>query len=184
MAIMEASSKAWRVLESREILDVPDRARITVETVELPDGRVVDDYWQIALNDFVVIYAETQAGEVLLIELYRHGPRRHGLEFVAGRLNKGESPLAAAQREILEETGYRSDRWEALGSYVVSGTQGLGTGHLFRAYDAVKVQEPCSDDLEETRVLLVSRERLREAVRGNEFLTLYHLALLGAAFYR
>jgi ADP-ribose pyrophosphatase len=181
---MEMPPKAWRVLATREVLDVPGRAHITVETVELPDGRIVDDYWQIKLSDFVVIYAEIPSGEILLLELYRHGPRRTGLEFVAGRLNDGEDPMAAAQRELLEETGYRSDRWEALGSYIVSGTQGLGTGHLFRAYDVEKVQEPFSGDLEEARVLLISPDRLRQAVRDNEFITLYQLAALGAAFCR
>jgi ADP-ribose pyrophosphatase len=181
---MDKPPKAWRILDTREVLDVPGRARITIETVELPDGRIVDDYWQIALSDFVVVYAETATGEILLIELYRHGPRRHGLEFVAGRLNPGEDPLGAAQRELLEETGYRSDRWDALGSYVVSGTQGLGTGHLFRCSGAVKVKEPCSGDLEDSHVLLISHERLRQAVRENEFLTLYQLAALGAAFCR
>ena len=171
----------WRVLSARELLHIPGRARVTVEAVELPGGRVVDDYVQVALNDFVVILAETENAETILLRMYRHGARRSGLELPAGCVDDGEEPLHAAKRELLEETGYVSERWEALGSYVLSGTQGGGTGHLFRAYDAMRVQEPSSGDLEIASVETVSAERLRRAIRGHEFLTLSHLATIAAA---
>ncbi len=170
------------VLESREIFNLPVWALISVDTVALPSGQIVDDYWQIKLH-VSVVYAQTQNGEILLLEEYRHGARRCGLEFPAGRLEEGEDPLMAAQRELLEETGYHSEQWESLGSYALSSTQGVGVGHVFRADGAVHVQEPCSGDLEIVQLQLVSKDRLRQTVRNGEFTTLYHLAVIGAALF-
>ena len=132
----------WRVVARREVFVVPGQISVAVEAVELPDGRRVDDYWQIKLADFVVVFAETAGGEIICLRQYRHGPRRQSLELVAGRIDGGEDPLAAARRELLEESGYVSRHWEALGAFTVSATQGIATAYLFRAAHAVAQQAP------------------------------------------
>ena len=66
----------------------------------------------------------------------------------SGLIEDGEAPLAAAQRELLEETGYRSDRWTPLGSFVVNSNYGAGRVHAFLAVDVERVSEPNSGDLE------------------------------------
>jgi ADP-ribose pyrophosphatase len=103
-------------------------------------------YWQIKLADFVVVFAETEAGEIVCLRQYRHGLRRESLELVAGRIDGDDAPLATARRELLEESGYVSEHREDLGAFTVSATQGIATAYLFRARQAVKRQEPCSGD--------------------------------------
>jgi ADP-ribose pyrophosphatase len=171
----------WRVVGRREVFSVPGKISVSVERVELPDGRLVDDYWQIKLADFVVVFAETGAGEVVCLRQYRHGPRRESLELVAGRIDGGDAPLATARRELLEETGYVSEHWEALGTFTVSATQGIATAYLFRARRAVKRQQPCSGDLEEAAVELLTRDQLVAAMRRGEVVTGSHLAALAVA---
>src|SRR5579883_2350971 len=124
MKINAQSFRPWRTLDRREVLSVPGRLTVTVETVELPDGRVIDDYWQVTAQPYVVVFAETTDGKVICQRQYRHGPRRVNLELVAGQIETGEEPLHAAQRELLEEAGYASTAWEALGAYVASASQG------------------------------------------------------------
>lgn len=171
----------WRVVERREVFAAPGQISIAVETVELPDGRRVDDYWQIKLADFVVVFAETAAGAIICLRQYRHGPRRQSLELVAGRIDGDEDPLAAARRELLEESGYVSQHWEALGSFTVSATQGIATAYLFRAGRAVAQQAPCSGDLEDAIVELLAPGQLIAALRRGEIVTGAHLAALAVA---
>ena len=49
---------------------------------------------------------------VLLERQYRHAARQYLWELPAGRIDEGEKPLAAARRELIEETGFRADRWK------------------------------------------------------------------------
>jgi len=86
----------------------------------------------------------------------------------AGRVEGTETPLETARRELLEETGYQSDDWELLGSCVRSTNQHIATEYVFRPRNAVKTQEPCSGDLEDARVELLTRCALIEAVRSGE----------------
>jgi len=171
MKIKAQSFHPWRTLARREVLSVPGRLAVSVETVELPDGRIIDDYWQVTAHPYVVVFAETTDGKVICLRQYRHGPRRVNLELIAGQIEDGEDPLAAARRELLEEAGHTSGAWEPLGAYVASANQGSGTAHYFRARGAVKVQEPASGDLEESELLLLTREELVAELRQGAFAT-------------
>lgn len=54
----------------------------------------------------VAILAITKAQQVILVEQFRPGPKKVLRELPGGYIDKGESPLAAARRELREETGY------------------------------------------------------------------------------
>jgi ADP-ribose pyrophosphatase len=171
----------WKVIERCEVFSIPGRLVVAVETVELPDGRHVDDYLQLKLADFVLIFAETESGDILCLRQYRHGARRTSLELVGGYIDPGENPITTARRELLEETGYASEEWTPLGKFVVTAVQGLGTGYVFRARVATKIQEPCSGDLEEAAIELLGREQLKAAVRAGEVIASPHLAAVALA---
>ncbi len=53
-------------------------------------------------------------GHLLLVRQFRLAPRQFLWELAAGRIDGGESPLEAARRELLEETGFRASRWKLL----------------------------------------------------------------------
>ncbi len=59
-------------------------------------------------------------GRILLVRQYRLAARASLWELPAGRVDKGEKLLAAAKRELLEETGYRARRWRKLASFYAS----------------------------------------------------------------
>ena len=90
--------------------------QLSVEQVRLPDGRVVDDYYRIKLPDYAMVFAQTTDGKIIMERLYKHGIGRVSLGLPAGLVHAGEDPLAGAQRELLEETGYEASEyilWDA-----------------------------------------------------------------------
>src|SRR5512146_2977972 len=65
--------------------------------------------------DWVNVVAVTGEGRVLLIRQYRAGIRELTIEVPGGTVDPGETPIEAARRELLEETGYTSEDWTAIG---------------------------------------------------------------------
>ncbi len=77
-------------------------------------------YYQVeARYDAVIIVPLLADGRLVLERIYRHPYRRYFLEFPAGGIEPGENPLAAAKRELAEETGYLAGRLTTLGSMEV-----------------------------------------------------------------
>jgi ADP-ribose pyrophosphatase len=129
---------------------------VGTERIQLPDGRVLDDFLWVKTRDFAIVVAVNEKGEVILERSYKHGPRRVALSLPAGYLEAGETPLDAARRELVEETGLATDDWSALGSFTVDGNYGVSTEHAFLAQRVRRVSEPGSaghDDLEEIELL-------------------------------
>ena len=151
---------------------------VAVETVQLPDGRIVSDYYQIRLPDYVLIYAEMPDGTVPLLRQYKHGLRRVCLAFPGGAIETDESPQGAARRELLEELGMVADHWEYLGALVANANQGCNTAHLFRAGGLRCVGDPASDDLEEAVVEYLDRSALAANECIAEIGQASHVALL------
>ena len=58
--------------------------------------------------------------DIILERQYRHAAKQFLLELPAGRVEPGETTLAAAKREMIEETGYRAKRWTLLTKYFAS----------------------------------------------------------------
>jgi ADP-ribose diphosphatase len=168
--------KPWRILDRKIVYSAPPFIEVSVETVELPDGRVVPDYHHLRAGEFVTIIAETADAEIIALRQYRHGVRRVGLALPGGRINGGEAPLAAAKRELLEETGAVAEEWRPLSSWETSCTYGFSKSHYFHARGARPIRAPDTDDLEGGEIVLMSRAEIRRALREQEFLTLGHAA--------
>jgi len=73
------------------------------------------EFYVIESADWVNVVAITQDEEIVLIKQYRHGIMDITLEIPGGMVDKGESPIQSARRELLEETGYTSENWVEIG---------------------------------------------------------------------
>ena len=178
---MPDDPRSWETIARREVLDRRPWLRVWSEDVRLPDGRVIADFSTIEMPDFVVIVALTTDGFVVAERNYKHGPRRVGLHLPAGYLETGEDPLAAAQRELLEETGYAAEDWAPLGHFVNDGNRGCGTGHYFLARGAHQIAPPDAGDLEEIAVELHTLDALLAATRSGEVNVLSIATAIGLA---
>lgn len=67
-----------------------------------------------------VMMAVDDRRRILLVRQYRLPARQYLWELPAGRLDEGETPLQAAKRELIEETGYRARKWDKLAVFYPS----------------------------------------------------------------
>lgn len=104
---------AWKTLSSEYLIRRPwltarrDRA-------QLPDGRIHEEYYVLEYPSWINVIAVTADDEMVMVRQYRHGIGRTCIELVAGVVEPDEEPMAAAQRELLEETGFGGGQWQQL----------------------------------------------------------------------
>ena len=74
-------------------------------------------------------------GRIMLIRQFRPAVREWLLEIPAGMLEKGESPLAGAKRELIEETGFAARKWKKLAAIYTTPGFCAENIHIFEARD-------------------------------------------------
>jgi ADP-ribose pyrophosphatase len=172
---------AWTLIETRPgsagYVPVEQRRYL------LPDG--TEAVWDVfGGRASVAIVARTEDDRIVLARQFRPGPGRVLDELPGGYVDEGEDVLAAARRELLEETGYAGDLELAGSSWLASSAR--TRRHVAVARSARKVAEPTPDPGELVEVVLVDLARFRDHLRSGEltdvdlgYLALDHLGMLG-----
>ena len=105
-------------------------------------------------------------GDVLLERQYRYPLRKVFVEFPAGKKDEGETPLYTAQRELLEETGYRAERY----THVTDIHNALAycdeVIHFYLAEGLTQVSEQQLDDNEFVQLLRVPLSELMAWIKN------------------
>jgi ADP-ribose pyrophosphatase len=141
-----------------------------------------------AEHDFVVLESPawvnviplTAAEEVVLIRQYRHGIKEVTLEIPGGLVEATDTPLGAAKRELLEETGFRGKTWVDLGYVHPNPAIQDNRCHTFLALGVTPAGPQSLDEKEDIEVLLRPLVEIPRLIREGE---ITH-ALVVAAFWR
>ena len=88
--------------------------RLRVDKAQLPNGRIATRE-VVEHNGGVCIAALTEQQDLLLVRQFRYPYQEVVLELPAGKIDKGEEPLACGKRELTEETGASAQQYRSLG---------------------------------------------------------------------
>ena len=155
----------WKILNSKYVLDSP-YMKVRQEAVQLPDGRIYDQYFVREYKGWVAIFAVTVDGKILLTRQYKHGIRRIVIELPAGSIDESEEPEIAAARELQEETGYVADRLDFVGKYILEPTACDGHVYVYFADGVKPLAQKNVDSKEEIEILKVSLNELNDMMRS------------------
>ena len=161
----------WKLLDKEYLVDAP-WLKVAKETCELPNGKVIDDFYTLWQPDWVLILARTAESNWIMTEQYRHGTGKIALEFPAGILNKGETPEQAALRELQEECGYAGndgDTIKFIGTFPVNPDRHRGVFHVVFINGVKKAGSTNFDSTEEIETRELSDEDLQKKMADGTF---------------
>lgn len=147
---------------------------------EHPDDGRTGHFFLIDSPDWVNVIALTPEDEIVFVRQYRHGTDSITLEIPGGCMDEGEDPLAAAKRELLEETGYTSECWEKLGEISANPAFMNNCCTTFLAHNARLTQAQEPDEHEELEVELHAKELLHTLIDQGE---IHHGIVICAAYH-
>lgn len=164
--------KPWKTLNTTYL-----HPNIRVDTCELVNGQIITPH-VLDYDDEIMIFAVTKDQQVVLIRQYRHGVQDVILELPGGSVDAGETPLEAAKRELIEETGYASDTFIELGQ--VSPNPAIYTNQLstFLAVDVELSDSQSLYNVDGAEVVLIPLEDVIAKARSGELINSLNVTTL------
>ncbi len=174
--------KKWKILKSKMVLDNP-WCQVRQDEIELPNGKIIDDYFVSIKPDVAMILPITSNREIIFVRQYRHAVGEFFLELPAGNFDSTkESAEIAAIRELREETGYIPQEFRKIGTLYDKPSKDTNQIHLFLAENVSKVGEQQLDITEEIEVLLIPVESVLDKIIQREISVAGTIAALFLGF--
>ncbi len=156
------------VHESRHVYESP-WCSLRRDEVVLPGG-TLQEYHVFEIGPAVSVVPVLEDGRVVMIGQYRYPTGRTQWELPAGRINEGETPQAAAIRELYEETGHTAGDLEALPGFYPTGGISSHYAHAFVATGCVRTGAGDLDPSEQIVVRVFERGEVEALLDGGRLL--------------
>ncbi len=160
--------KKWKIINSQLILN--NRwCRVRQDQVELPNGKIIEDYFVNIRPDLALILPVTKDKYIVFVRQYRHGIEKILLELPAGTFDpQRENSLSAASRELEEETGYIAKKIIKLTTLYDNPVKDTNKIHVFIALDAFPLGKQKLDLTEEIEVVLIPIPEVKKRIATGE----------------
>lgn len=159
----------WKLLSSEYLIKRP-WLTARKDKLQLPNGKIIPEYYVLEYPDWVNIIAVTKENLIVMERQYRHGANSTNYEIPSGIIEKDETPLEAGQRELLEETGYGGGEWQKIMILSANPTMMTNMNHCFLAVGVEKVSDQHLDETECLDVFLKSRDEVIAMLDNNEMI--------------
>lgn len=171
--------KPWTVRRSTRAF--ADRwLNVRADDCETETGHAIAPFYVLEYPDWINVVALDEAGRVLLVRQYRHGIGRVTLGLPAGTVDAEDAdPVACAQRELLEETGYAAERMALIASLSPNTATHANRAHTIVSPLARYIQPPVTDPTEVVEVVPTAvGDAVRMALSGEIEHAMHVAALL------
>ena len=161
----------WRETDTKKIADCRI-FNVSESDRETCDGRRQGAFYLVNAPDWagVIPVVDTPEGrKFVMIRQYRHGTGRVSVEFPGGIIDKGEDPVLAIARELLEETGYRAEMILPLGDLSPNPAFMTNTFHAFIAEGCYLEGDQALDENEEIEILLVPEREAIDMIGAEDY---------------
>lgn len=162
---------AWKKLHTEVVIKTP---HVTIEQRDytLPDKTLLKSYAVMGESDGVTVVAQTSDGKLIAVKQFRAGIEQVCLDLPGGAIDgSAAQALAAAKRELLEETGYASEEWEALPPIANAAHRLTSMSYGFLATNCQKVAEPTQDETECLALELLTPAQFEELIYAGKVLS-------------
>lgn len=182
----EADDLVWEEISTEHIVQ-DEWIDFRRSAYRFPDGKVFAPFYTYSRRDYVVIAASDTDGNYICVRQFRQGIKEITTEFPAGGIERkdgreygsaglaAENALAAAKRELLEETGYASDEWYHLLTVPSNATVADNYAFLFAAENCRKVSGQSLDEMEFLNVRKFRAEEIEEMIVEGRFQQAVHI---------
>jgi 8-oxo-dGTP pyrophosphatase MutT (NUDIX family) len=137
----------WQKLSSRYLVK-EQWATLRVDTCDLQNGIVKDDYFVLEYPNWVNAVALTEDNEIIMVRQYRHAGDIISLEIPGGVIDGDEKPEDAVRRELLEETGYSFQTITLLATLYPNPATANNVTYTYLLTGGIKTQEQHLDEHE------------------------------------
>jgi ADP-ribose pyrophosphatase len=178
---MDSSSlpQPWTVRSSEYDLKTP-WLNVRRDACAFPNG-AVEDYYVIERKNTIGVVPVTADGQVVMNWQYRHGIQKTVLEIPVGFIDEGEEALAAAQRELIEETGYAGGEWIHLVQLYPNPGLTTSSYDIFLALGVTQSETPQNDPREQIVNELFSFTELERQIGAGEMPSMWSVSAIELA---
>lgn len=173
----------WKTLDTEYLIRRP-WLTARRDRVQLPSGKVHDEYYVLEYPTWINVIALTEDERFVMVRQYRHGIGQVLTELVAGVAEPGEEPMEAAKRELMEETGFGGGEWSLFNQICANPGSMNNYSYSFLAKGVKKLGEQHLDDTEDVEVVIMTREEVLGMLERDEVKQSLMAAPLWKYFYR
>lgn len=166
----------WSVVEENKEYSTPIY-NLLKRRCRLPSEDHEGTFYVLDAPTWINVIALTEEDNVILVEQYRYGTEEPTLEIPGGMVDQGETPLEAARRELLEETGYRAGSMESLGRVSANPAIMSNYTHCFLARKCIFEGAENPDTHERIKVHTVPNKRFLNLIREG---SIHHSVVVAA----
>ena len=166
----------WQIIKSEYILK-HKYMTLRKDVCETSDNVVIDPYFVLEFPTWVQVLAFDKENNILITRQYRHGVQQVIYGLPTGYTEpEDKSDEESIKRELLEETGYASDKFISVGKLQPNPATQNNIVHCFAAFDIKKIQEPADDPSERIKTDFIAVKELLKLISAGEFAHALHVA--------